>query len=177
VAARLIEFKRGNLVIDHLQPPIRRNDIDVIGFEVLSRGDFDDWHAGARSDDVNEFAAVFGIEVHDYDKGGASIVWQRGEQGHQSLNAACGRADSDNDWQLIVIFIDGLWLVVLVRHNGTFFASPTEQQHIRERANRASAFLALRGSDAPLKKAAWDLTRRDRCQQGQMPHRICGEPG
>jgi hypothetical protein len=32
-----------------------------------------------------------------------------------------------------------------------FFASPTEQQHIRERANRASAFLALRGSDAPRK--------------------------
>jgi hypothetical protein len=118
---------------------------------MLSPRDFDHRHASARSDDVNEFATVFGIEMHDDDKRRASIVRQCSEQRHQSMNAACGRADSDNDWQLIVGFIDRLWLVVPVRHNGTFFASPTEQQHIRERANRASAFLALRGSDAPRK--------------------------
>ena len=57
-AARLVEFARGNLVIDHLQLPIRRNDIDVVGFEMLSRRDFDHRHVGARSDDVNEFATV-----------------------------------------------------------------------------------------------------------------------
>ena len=89
VAARLVEFARRNFVIDHLQLPIRRNDIDVVGFEMLACGDFDDRHAGARSDDVNEFAAVLGIEMHDDDKSRTGIVRQRGEQGHQSPNSAC----------------------------------------------------------------------------------------
>jgi hypothetical protein len=113
---------------------------------MLSPRDFDHRHASARSDDVNEFATVFGIEMHDDDKRRASIVRQCSEQRHQSMNAACGRADSDNDWQLIVGFIDRLWLVVPVRHNGTFFCQP----------DRATAYP---GTREPRQR-----------RQSQMPH-------
>ena len=87
LAARLIEFKRGNFVIDHLQPPIRRNDIDVIGFQMLPLTDFDDRHACARRDDIDELAAMLWVEMHDDDECGAGAVWQRREQVLQGRHA------------------------------------------------------------------------------------------
>ena len=35
-------------MIDHLKPPVRRDDVDVIGMELLAILDLDDRHAGTR---------------------------------------------------------------------------------------------------------------------------------
>src|SRR5215469_14623556 len=89
-------------MIDHLQPAIGRNDIDMIGFQMLPRADLDHRHARARRDNVHQFAAMFGVEMHDHDERRVGVLWQDREEVLQSVNAARRGADRDDYGQLIV---------------------------------------------------------------------------
>jgi hypothetical protein len=83
-------------MIDHLQPAIGRNDINVVGFYVLLRAHFNDRHAGARGDDVHKLAAMLRIEMHNHHERGASIVRHGREKTLQGPHAA-GRSANCGD--------------------------------------------------------------------------------
>jgi len=84
-------------VIDHLQPAVRRNDIDVVGPQPFAGADLHHGHAGARGDDARHLAAVMRVEMHDDDKGGAGVLRQRAEKALQRVDAARGGADGHQE--------------------------------------------------------------------------------
>jgi hypothetical protein len=75
-------------MIDHLQAPIGRNNINVVGFQMLPSADLDDRHARARSDDVHQFAAMLWVQMHDDDERCAGVVWNGSEKALQRVHAS-----------------------------------------------------------------------------------------
>ena len=80
LTARLVEFQRRNLVIDDLQPAVRRNDVDVVGAQLFACSDLHHGHARARGNDIRQLAAVFRIEMNDDDESGAGVLRQGAEK-------------------------------------------------------------------------------------------------
>src|SRR6185312_5723497 len=131
LAARLVELQRRDLVIDHLQPPVGRNDVDVIGFKPVAAADLHYRHFGARREDLRHLAAMSRIEMHHDDERGAGAVGQGGKEALQGLNAAGRSADGDDHRLCLVV----LWLVsvvALVSHAATPGPTPACRQHTRK---------------------------------------------
>ena len=74
-----------DLVIDYLQSAVRRNDVDVVGFQSLTFADLHNGHLGARRDDARHFAVMLRIKMHDDDKGGAGARRQRRRKSFATL--------------------------------------------------------------------------------------------
>ena len=84
-------------MVDHLQRTIGRNDVDVIGRELLPSRDLCDLHARPCGEDVRQFTAPLRIEMHHHHIGSAGIRRERPDKGLECLNSASGRADCHND--------------------------------------------------------------------------------
>jgi hypothetical protein len=71
---------------------------------------------------------MFGIEMHDDHKSGACIIWQRGEEPLQRVNAACRCANGDDDGELLFVSVRGpgtfYVFVFVVCHDVTLCCQP-----------------------------------------------------
>ena len=84
-------------MVDELQAAVRRDDIDVIAPELLPCIDLRDRHPRSRRENVRQFAAMLGIEVHDNDERRAGVIRNGGKKALQGLEAAGGGANCDDD--------------------------------------------------------------------------------
>ena len=103
-------------MVDHLQAAIGRNDIDVIGLEMLMPADFNDAHLRTGGNDIDQLAAVLGIEMHDHHEGGAGVVWQHRKQVLQGVDTARRGADGDDHREIAAAFLRIGFLIVIVSH-------------------------------------------------------------
>jgi hypothetical protein len=101
MAARLVEPERGNFVVDQLQPPVGRNDVDVVRLQAHMLADLHHRHFGARGEDRRHLAAVLRIEVHHDHEGGAGVVGKRREEGLHGVDAAGRRSDRHDHGQAL----------------------------------------------------------------------------
>jgi hypothetical protein len=82
-------------VVDDLQPPVRRYDVNLVRSQLLAAQYLHDRHAGAQREDVRQLAAMLGIEVHDDDERGTAVRRSVLEEGLQRLDSTRRSADHD----------------------------------------------------------------------------------
>jgi hypothetical protein len=124
VAARLVEFHRGDLVIGDVKRAIRWNDVDVVRLQLLRRRDLHDGHARACRQNGRQVAMALRIEVHHHDEGSAGLFRKRVEKRLQRLDAARGSANADDDRSCAALVgfrrrVHVRALVVTLRHDAT----------------------------------------------------------
>ena len=96
LAARLVEGLGKDFPIGELKLAVRRNDVNMVRFELRPLFHLHHRHARARRKHVLQFAAPVGIEMHDDDECGAALVGQRLEHGLQCLHTARGGAHTND---------------------------------------------------------------------------------
>ena len=79
--ARLAEFERHDFVIRELQPPVWRNNVDAVGFQLDLAIDRNHRDATARSQNCRQLASAFRIEVHDDNERSARFFRNAVEEG------------------------------------------------------------------------------------------------
>ena len=125
LAARLVESKGRNLVIDHLQPAIRRNDVNVVGLQALTARHLNDRHARFGRQNARQFAAMLRVEMHHYDESRTRVLRKGGKKALQCRHAARGSADGHDDRFAPVVRGDNILIVVgIIRHNDAPFCCP-----------------------------------------------------
>jgi hypothetical protein len=72
--ARLLEFRGGDFVVADVQPPVGRDDINMIRLQWNGLSNLENGHMRAGGQDVRHLAAQIGMEMHHHDKGGASLL-------------------------------------------------------------------------------------------------------
>src|SRR5579883_76750 len=115
LSAGLFKLGCGYVPVGEIQPAAWRNHIDVVCLELLCPPDLHHRHAGARRQDVREFAMNLRIKMHHHDKSGAWVIRKSVKEGLQGADAARGRPDANNDRLFIVLLrssAGGLFLVV-----------------------------------------------------------------
>ncbi len=92
--ARFVEFGERQVLVGEEKLPVRRDDVDVPGFEAGAPGDLGDRHPGAGRENGRQLALMRRIEMHDNDKGRVDVVRQDLEEALQRVYAARGCADA-----------------------------------------------------------------------------------
>ena len=145
VAARLVERKRRNLVVDHLQAAVGRNDINVVRLHPLAGGDLNDRHPRFGRQDARQFAAVLRIEMHHHDEGRAGVLRKGGKKALQRRHAARRSADGDDGRLALLARRRAARIVIgIVRHDDAPFSG--RSQHIQETSRGASKFRQRRAA-------------------------------
>ncbi|MEY9199128.1 hypothetical protein ABIA16_004244 [Sinorhizobium fredii] len=91
----LLEWKRGDGAVGDLQPPIWRDDIDVVAFQFRLVLDLRHRHLRARRQDAGQFAPGARIKVDDDNEGRTGIGRHVFEEGLKCLHAPCRGSDAN----------------------------------------------------------------------------------
>ena len=81
---------------------VRRDDVDVVGLDLLPVASLDHGHGRVAADDLDEHAGLVRSKVGHHDEGETGIRRQRAEQALERLHAAGGSADADDE-QVVVL--------------------------------------------------------------------------
>jgi len=96
VPARLLELRCRNMRIGYTQSAVRRDDVNVIGLQLLLGTDLQYRHACSGAYDARQLTLDVRVEVKYYDERGPGILGQTFEQRLQGLHSTRRGSDANN---------------------------------------------------------------------------------
>src|ERR1043166_8702937 len=120
MASWLVELLRCDFVVSDMEPPVRRNHIDMVGFQLGRSVNLCDGHVGSARYDASQSAVALRREMDDDDIGSTALRRQRAEQRLKRLDTARRSADPHHGRSLpALLLLPFLLLPLLPCHEKT----------------------------------------------------------